>query len=89
MTAKDYFKKVETANEVLKLSNRDKNYEREYTFYMDYDNFKYYKAKTYNEFKKLINNEFVPDFAKELLGSDVELNKNFYINGSSIEYSIE
>lgn len=89
MTAKDYLKKVETANEVLKLSNRDNYYEREYTFYMDYDNFRYYKAKTYKEFKKLINEEFVPDFAKELLEADVELNKKFYINYSSIEFSIE
>ena len=88
MTVKDYLKKVETANEVLKLSNRV-NYEREYTFYMDYDNFRYYKAKTYKEFKKLINEVFVPDFAKELLEADVELNKKFYINNSSIEFSIE
>ena len=89
MKVKDYLKKVETANEVLKLSNKNKYYNEEYTFYMDYDNFKYYKAKTYKEFKNLINKVFVPDFAKELLGSDVELNKKFYINGSSIEYSIE
>ena len=89
MTVKDYLKKVETANEVLKLSNKDKYYNEEYTFYMDYDNFRFYKAKTYKEFKKLINEEFVPDFAKELLEADVELNKKFYINNSSIEFSIE
>ena len=34
MKVKDYLKKVETANEVMALSDRDSYYEKEYKFYM-------------------------------------------------------
>ena len=39
MKIKDYLKKVETANEVMNLSDRDSYYEKEYKFYIFYYNF--------------------------------------------------
>ena len=58
MKIKDYLRKVETANEVMALSNRCGDYEVEYKLYMEYDNYKTYSAKTWKEFQKLIKQEF-------------------------------
>ena len=89
MKVKDYLKKVETANEVMSLSNRCGDYEVEYKLYMEYDNYKTYSAKTWKEFKKLIKQEFIPDFADEILNGDFELNEQYYIKTSSVIFSIE
>lgn len=89
MKVKDYLKKVETANEVMALSDRDSYYEKEYKFYMEYDNYKTYSAKTWKEFQKLIKQEFIPDFADKVLNSEFELNKNYLVNGSFVRFSIE
>lgn len=89
MKVKDYLKKVETANEVMALSDRDSYYEKEYKFYMEYDNYKTYSAKTWKEFQKLIKQEFIPDFADEILNGNFELNEQYYIKTSSVIFSIE
>lgn len=89
MKIKDYLKKVETANEVMALSNRCGDYEVEYKLYMEYDNYKTYSAKTWKEFQKLIKQEFIPDFADEILNGDFELNEQYYIKTSSVIFSIE
>ena len=89
MKVKDYLKKVETANEVMALSNRCGDYEVEYKLYMEYDNYKTYSAKTWKEFQKLIKQEFIPDFADEILNGNFELNEQYYIKTSSVIFSIE
>ena len=89
MKIKDYLKKVETANEVMTLSNRCGDYEVEYKLYMEYDNYKTYSAKTWKEFQKLIKQEFIPDFADEILNGNFELNEQYYIKTSSVIFSIE
>lgn len=93
MKIKDYLKKVETANEVMALSNRcgdyEGDYEVEYKLYMEYDNYKTYSAKTWKEFQKLIKQEFIPDFADEILNGNFELNEQYYIKTSSVIFSIE
>lgn len=89
MKIKDYLKKVETANEVMALSNRCGDYEVEYKLYMEYDNYKTYSAKTWKEFQKLIKQEFIPDFADEILNGNFELNEQYYIKTSSVIFSIE
>ena len=89
MKIKDYLKKVETANEVMVLSNRCGDYEVEYKLYMEYDNYKTYSAKTWKEFQKLIKQEFIPDFADEILNGNFELNEQYYIKTSSVIFSIE
>lgn len=89
MKIKDYLRKVETANEVMTLSNRCGDYEVEYKLYMEYDNYKTYSAKTWKEFQKLIKQEFIPDFADKVLNSEFELNKNYLVNGSFVRFSIE
>ena len=89
MKIKDYLKKVETANEVMALSNRCGDYEVEYKLYMEYDNYKTYSAKTWKEFQKLIKQEFIPDFADEILNGEFELNEQYYIKTSSVIFSIE
>ena len=89
MKVKDYLKKVETANELMALSNRCGDYEVEYKLYMEYDNYKTYSAKTWKEFQKLIKQEFIPDFADEILNGDFELNEQYYIKTSSVIFSIE
>ena len=89
MKVKDYLKKVETANEIMTLSNRCGDYEVEYKLYMEYDNYKTYSAKTWKEFQKLIKQEFIPDFADEILNGDFELNEQYYIKTSSVIFSIE
>ena len=89
MKIKDYLRKVETANEVMVLSNRCGDYEVEYKLYMEYDNYKTYSAKTWKEFQKLIKQEFIPDFADEILNGNFELNEQYYIKTSSVIFSIE
>ena len=89
MKIKDYLRKVETANEVMALSNRCGDYEVEYKLYMEYDNYKTYSAKTWKEFQKLIKQEFIPDFADEILNGNFELNEQYYIKTSSVIFSIE
>lgn len=89
MKVKDYLKKVETANEVMALSNRCGDYEVEYKLYMEYDNYKTYSAKTWKEFQKLIKQEFIPDFADEILNGEFELNEQYYIKTSSVIFTIE
>lgn len=89
MKVKDYLKKVETANEVMALSNRCGDYEVEYKLYMEYDNYKTYSAKTWKEFQKLIKQEFIPDFADEILNGNFELNEQYYIKTSSVIFTIE
>ena len=89
MKIKDYLKKVETANELMALSNRCGDYEVEYKLYMEYDNYKTYSAKTWKEFQKLIKQEFIPDFADEILNGNFELNEQYYIKTSSVIFSIE
>ena len=89
MKIKDYLKKVETANEVMALSNRCGDYEVEYKLYMEYDNYKTYSAKTWKEFQKLIKQEFIPDFADEILNGNFELNEQYYIKTSSVIFTIE
>ena len=89
MKLKDYLKKVETANEVMALSNRCGDYEVEYKLYMEYDNYKTYSAKTWKEFQKLIKQEFIPDFADEILNGNFELNEQYYIKTSSVIFTIE
>ena len=89
MKIKDYLKKVETANEVMVLSNRCGDYEVEYKLYMEYDNYKTYSAKTWKEFQKLIKQEFIPDFGDEILNGNFELNEQYYIKTSSVIFSIE
>lgn len=89
MKVKDYLKKVETANEVMALSNRCGDYEVEYKLYMEYDNYKTYSAKTLKEFQKLIKQEFIPDFADEILNGNFELNEQYYIKTSSVIFTIE
>ena len=89
MKIKDYLRKVETANEVMALSNRCGDYEVEYKLYMEYDNYKTYSAKTWKEFQKLIKQEFIPDFADEILNGEFELNEQYYIKTSSVIFTIE
>lgn len=89
MKIKDYLRKVETANEVMTLSNRCGDYEVEYKLYMEYDNYKTYSAKTWKEFQKLIKQEFIPDFADEILNGNFELNEQYYIKTSSVIFTIE
>lgn len=89
MKIKDYLKKVEIANEIMALSSRDSYYEKEYKFYMEYDNYKIYQVKTWQEFKKLVKEEFISDFADEILNRDFGLNKEYIINDSFIKFSIE
>ena len=89
MKIKDYLKKVETANEVMSLSNRCGDYEVEYKLYMEYDNYKTYSAKAWKEFQKLIKQEFIPDFADEILNGEFELNEQYYIKTSSVIFTIE
>lgn len=89
MKIKDYLRKVETANEVMALSNRCGDYEVEYKLYMEYDNYKTYSAKTWKEFQKLIKQEFIPDFADEILNGNFELNEQYYIKTSSVIFTIE
>ena len=89
MKVKDYLKKVETANEVMALSNRCGDYEVEYKLYMEYDNYKIYSAKTWKEFQKLIKQEFIPDFADKILNGEFELNEQYYIKTSSVIFTIE
>ena len=89
MKVKDYLKKVETANEVMTLSDRDSYYEKEYKFYMEFDHYKTYSAKTWKEFQKLIKQEFIPDFADEILNGNFELNEQYYIKTSSVIFTIE
>lgn len=89
MKIKDYLKKVETANEVMTLSNRCGDYEVEYKLYMEYDNYKTYSAKTWKEFQKLIKQEFIPDFADEILNGNFELNEQYYIKTSSVIFTVE
>ena len=89
MKVKDYLKKVETANEVMALSNRCGDYEVEYKLYMEYDNYKTYSAKTWKEFQKLIKQEFIPDFADKILNGNFELNEQYYIKTSSVIFTIE
>lgn len=83
MKVKDYLKKVEIANEVVRLANN-----LEYNFYMD-DGYHFYNAKTYKDFKKIINEEFVKSFVEEVFERDFELNKKYYINNTAVEFSIE
>ena len=73
MKIKDYLKKVETANEVMTLSDRDSYYEKEYKFYMEFDHYKTYSAKTWKEFQKLIKAEFIPEFINKLLNCEFGL----------------
>ena len=89
MKVKDYLKKVETANEVMALSDRDSYYEKEYKFYMEFDHYKTYSAKNWKEFQKLVKEEFIPEFADKVLNSEFELNKNYLVNGSFVRFSIE
>ena len=89
MKIKDYLKKIETANEIMTLSNRCGDYEVEYKLYMEYDNYKTYSAKTWKEFQKLIKQEFIPDFADEILNGNFELNEQYYIKTSSVIFTIE
>lgn len=89
MKVRDYLKKVETANEIMNLSNRCGDYEVEYKLYMDYDNYKTYSAKTWKEFQKLIKQEFIPYFADEILNSEFKLNEQYYVKTSSVIFSIE
>lgn len=89
MKVKDYLKKVETANEIMTLSNRCGDYEVEYKLYMEYDNYKTYSAKTWKEFQKSIKQEFIPDFADEILNGNFELNEQYYIKTSSVIFTIE
>lgn len=89
MKVRDYLKKVETANEIMNLSNRCGDYEVEYKLYMDYDNYKTYSAKTWKEFQKLIKAEFIPDFADEILNGEFKLNEQYYVKNSSVIFSIE
>lgn len=88
MTIKNYFKKVETANEVISTLAHGTNDNKEYIFYMD-DGYEFYKAKTYKEFKKIINEEFIPSFVKELFEKEFELDKIYIISESQIEIFIE
>ena len=74
MKIKDYLRKVEVANEIMDLSNRYD--EKEYKFYMEYDHYKIYSAKTWEEFKNLIEETFIPSVANKLLNCDVKLNTN-------------
>ena len=89
MKIKDYLKKVETANEVMALSNRCGDYELAYKSYMEYDNYKTYSAKTWKEFQKLIKQEVIADVADEILNANFELNEQYYIKTSSVIFSIE
>ena len=89
MKIKELFKKVEIANEVLKLSSKDKYYNEEYTIYMDYDNFRCYKFTTYKQFKKKVKDEFVPDFAKALIEIEFEIGKVFYINNTKLIFYVD
>lgn len=89
MTVKDYLRKVEIANEVIELSGRDSYYEKDYKFYMDFDNYKTYSFKSYNEFKEFVKEEFIPEFTKEILNREFELNNKYIINDSSVEFCIE
>lgn len=89
MKIKDYLKKVETANEVMTLSDRDSYYEKEYKFYMEFDHYKTYSAKTWKEFQKLIKSEFIPEFVNKLLNREFGLNKEYLVNGSFVRFSIE
>ncbi len=89
MKIKDYLRKVEIANEVMELSSRNSYYEKEYKFYMEYDNYKTYSVKSYNEFKKLVKEEFISDFVDEILNGNFELNEQYYIKTSSVKFSIE
>ena len=56
---------------------------------MEYDNYKTYSAKTWKEFQKLIKQEFIPDFADEILNGNFELNEQYYIKTSSVIFTIE
>lgn len=89
MKIRDYLKKVEIANEIMTLSGRDSYYEKEYKFYMEYDNYKIYQVKTWQEFKKLVKEEFISDFADEILNRDFGLNKQYLVKSSFVEFSIE
>ena len=89
MKIKDYLRKVETANEVMALSNRCGDYEVEYKLYMEYDNYKTYSAKTWKEFQKLIKAEFIPEFVNKLLNCEFGLNKEYLVNNSFVIFSIE
>ena len=89
MKIKDYLKKVETANEVMTLSDRDSYYEKEYKFYMEFDHYKTYSAKTWKEFQKLIKAEFIPEFVNKLLNCEFGLNKEYLVNNSFVRFSIE
>ena len=89
MKIKDYLRNVETANEVMTLSNICGDYEVEYKLDMECDNYKTYSAKTWKEFQKLIKQEFIPDFADEILNGEFELNEQYYIKTSSVIFTIE
>lgn len=89
MKIKDYLKKVETANEVMNLSDRDSYYEKEYKFYMEFDHYKTYSVKTWKEFQKFIKAEFIPEFVNKLLNYEFGLNKEYLVNNSFVRFSIE
>ena len=98
MKVKDYLKKVEVANEVVTgLMHGDSYGSREIYFYMEYEGYKFYKAKTYKEFVKILKEEFIPEFYKKVLEQDFELDTEYIIDTSSpwwkceskVEFSIE
>ena len=89
MKIKDYLKKIEIANEIMTLSDRDSYYEKEYKFYMEFDHYKTYSVKTWNEFQKLIKAEFIPEFVNGLLTREFGLNKEYLVNDSFVKFSIE
>ena len=74
MKIKDYLMKVEVANEILELSNR--NDKKEYRFYMAINYFDIISAKTWEEFKKIVEEDVISSIANKILNCDVKLNTN-------------
>ena len=74
MKFKELFKKVEIANEINSMAQI-----KDIIVELSYDNYKFYRFESYRQFKKVINEEFIPEIEKELLEVDFEIAKDFVI----------
>lgn len=74
MKFKDLFKKVEIANEINSMAQI-----KDIVVELSYDNYKFYHFESYRQFKKVINEEFIPEIEKQLLEVDFEIAKDFVI----------
>ena len=90
MTVKDYLKKVENANEVMMLSNRNERNIIEHRLWMDVNMISLFCARNYDEFKQILKKYYSKRLEKLILDADIKLNKSINIDDhTSISFWID